>query len=233
MTTSCAPVLLKLSGEALKGSAEGIFDPVILHRVGAEIAAASRPVAVVVGGGNIVRGRDLGAVTDRPARGDYMGMMATVLNALALRESLETAGAEALVVAPYAIPNVTMAYDRDRVLAALGAGRTVLFAGGTGHPFFTTDTAAALRAVEIGAAVLLKGSTVDGIYSADPRRDPEAKRFEHLSFDEAVAGGYGVMDQTAFTLCRSHTIPIRVFDMTPPGAIATALGPHPTGTLVG
>ncbi len=233
MMNPCAPALLKLSGEALKGDAEGVFDPVILHRVGAEIAAADRPVAVVVGGGNIVRGRDLGAVTDRPARGDYMGMLATILNALALRESLERAGGAAVVVAPYAIPNICVAYDRDQVLAAIDQQRTVVFAGGTGHPFFTTDTAAALRAVEIGAAVLLKGSNVDGIYSADPRRDPGAQRFERLSFDEAVAGGYGVMDQTAFTLCRSHAIPIRVFDMTSPGAIAVALGPHPTGTLVG
>ena len=135
--------------------------------------------------------------------------------------------------APHHIPNVARQYDRESVMRDLGQGIIVIFGGGTGHPFFTTDTTAALRAVEIGASELLKGSKVDGIYSADPKKDPNAQRFDKLSYDEAVAGRYGVMDATAFPICRDHNILIRVFDMTSAGAIAKALGPDPQGTVVG
>ena len=131
------------------------------------------------------------------------------------------------------VPNVARAYDRNQVIGWLRSGAIVVFGGGTGHPFFTTDTAAALRAAEIGASELLKGSKVDGIYTADPKKDPQAKRFDRLTFDQAVEGRYGVMDAAAFALCRENRVPIRVFDMTKPGTITQALGANPPGTLVG
>jgi uridylate kinase len=143
------------------------------------------------------------------------------------------AGGRCEIMAPHAVPNVAHRYDRSRALSLLADGVLVVFGGGTGHPFFTTDTAAALRAAEIDAEVLLKGSKVDGIYSADPKRDPLAKRLERLSFQQALDGRYGVMDLAAFELCRDRGINIRVFDMTTPGGITAALGPNPPGTLVG
>jgi uridylate kinase len=229
-----APVLLKLSGEALKGVSDGVFDRSLVDRFAAEIYAASAAgvrVAVVVGGGNILRGRDLGQTVD-PTRGDHMGMLATLINALALRDGIERAGGRAEVVGPHAIPQVCHGFRRDQVLAWLDAGTVVVFGGGSGHPFFSTDTAAALRAAEIGASVVLKASGVDGVYSADPRKDPTARRFERLSFDDAIAGRYAVMDLTAFALCRERDIPIRIFDGRPAGALRSALGPDPQGTLV-
>ncbi len=236
MDTSKRPRLLKLSGEALSGSSEGILDQRELDRVCAEVvagASAGAPVAIVVGGGNIMRGADLKVRSSDPTRGDYMGMLATLINALALKDGIERAGGRCEVMAPQAIANVARAYDRQQAMTWLAAGVIVVFGGGTGHPFFTTDTAAALRAAEIGAAELIKGSKVDGIYSSDPKKDPKAKRFDVLTFDQAVEGRFGVMDLTAFTLCRDHDVSIRVFDMTKPGAITAALGPNPPGTLVG
>ncbi len=229
------PRLLKLSGEAL-GADDGIIDDAELMRVCRELvagASAAAPVAVVVGGGNIIRGANVKAVATDPTRGDYMGMLATLINALALKGGIERAGGRCEVVGPHAIPNVCRAYDRAQVLAWLAAGVIVVFGGGTGHPFFTTDTTAALRAAEIGAAEVLKASKVDGIYTADPKKDPTATRFEYLTFDQAIAGRYGVMDTAAFALCRDHAIGIRVFDMTVAGTISAALGDHPPGTLVG
>lgn len=228
------PRLLKLSGEAL-GSAEHVFNQGELDRVCAELVDGARmgPVAVVVGGGNILRGAELKSRAIDPTRGDYMGMLATLINALALRDGIERSGGKCEVVGPHAIPNVAKQYDRAQVVEWLHDGVIVVFGGGTGHPFFTTDTAAALRAAEIGAGELLKGSMVDGIYSADPKKDPSAKRFDVLTFDQALAGRYGVMDVAAFALCREQRIFIRVFDMTQPGAVAAALGPNPPGTLVG
>jgi uridylate kinase len=229
------PRLLKLSGEAL-GGGTGVFDQREIDRVCGELVAGARagaPVAVVVGGGNIVRGIDLKGRAADPLRGDYMGMLATLINSLALRDAIERAGGRCEVVAPHAVPNVAKGYDRQQTLAWLASGTIVIFGGGTGHPCFTTDTAAALRAAEIGAGELLKGSKVDGVYSADPKKDPSAKRFDTLTFDQALAGRYGVMDLAAFELCRDRGVSIRVFDMTKPGAIAAALGPNPPGTLVG
>ena len=228
------PRLLKLSGEAL-GAADGIFDYAVVDRVCAEVVSGSRhqPVAVVIGGGNILRGASVKGRSDDPTRGDYMGMLATLINALALAEGVERAGGQALVVGPHLVPNVCIADDRALVMDALADGVIVIFGGGTGHPFFTTDTTAALRAAEIGAGELLKGSKVDGIYTADPKKDPTAVRFERLSYDQALDGRYGVMDTAAFALCRDQRIFIRVFDMTQPGQIAAALGPKPPGTLVG
>lgn len=229
-----APLLLKISGEALKGEAPGPFDPAVLDRVAGEIVAGTgvRGLAVVVGGGNLVRGADVAGVLAERVTGDYMGMLATLINALALRDALVRAGGRCLLVAPTAVPNVAEAYDRARVLAALGDGVVVVFGGGTGHPFFTTDTTAALRAAEIGAAAVLKGSNVDGVYDRDPRAHRDARRFERLDFDAALRGRYAVMDQTAFALCREQAIPIRVFDMGRPGSVAAALGDDPPGTLV-
>jgi uridylate kinase len=226
-------LLLKISGEALK-AAEGIHDPAIVAQVCTEIAAAVRGgkrIALVVGGGNIVRGARVAAGAD-PTAGDYMGMLATLINAIALREGLLAAGCRALVVGPHAIPNVCAGYVRSAVMAELDAGAVVIFGGGTGHPFLTTDTTAALRGAEIGADEVLKASNVDGVYDRDPRKDPAARRFDRLSFDQCLAGRYAVMDQTAFTLCRDRHLPIRVFAMDAPGAIASALGDDPPGTLI-
>ena len=234
-TPAIRPRLLKLSGEALKGTKAGVLDPDEVERVCREViagAAAGTPTAIVIGGGNIFRGGEFRKGID-PTRGDYLGMLATLFNALALKDAIERLGARATVVAPYAVPNVARAYDRADVMARLAEGEIIVFGGGTGHPFFTTDTAAALRAAEIGAAELLKGSKVDGIYTADPKKDPTATRFERLTFDQAIEGRYGVMDAAAFAICRENRVAIRVFDMTQPGTITAALGEHPPGTLVG
>jgi uridylate kinase len=161
-----------------------------------------------------------------------MGMLATMINALGLQDGIERAGGRCAVHGPTAIPNVCCAFERAVALRQLAEGQVVVFGGGTGHPFFTTDTAAALRAAEIGAAVVLKGSKVDGIYTADPRKDPAATRIPRLTFAQALAGRYGVMDQAAFELCQANRIAIRVFDMTAPGTIAAALGANPPGTIV-
>lgn len=226
------PRLLKLSGEVLAGSA-GIHDRAVVERVCRELLAglAHGPVAVVVGGGNILRGGGRRDAAD-PTRGDRQGMLATLINALELQDAIERLGGQAAVHGPYAIPNVCAAFDRAQARAQLAAGTVVILGGGTGHPFFTTDTAAALRAAELGASVLLKGSKVDGVYTADPARDPGAQRLPRLTYDEALAGRYGVMDLAAFDLCRAAGIAIRVFAMTRPGAIAAALGPDPPGTLI-
>ncbi|TVR44496.1 MAG: UMP kinase [Planctomycetota bacterium] len=229
------PVLLKLSGEALRGSSDGIFDPAMLSRVAEEIQPAvmrGQSVALVIGGGNIIRGKDVRHLDQPRGRSDDLGMLATLINAVALRAALEQAGVAATVVAPYAIPNVSIAQDRALVRELLAKRTVVIFGGGTGQPFFTTDTAAALRAAEIGARCLLKGSQVDGVYSADPAKDPHAKRYDHLTFDEAISQRLQVMDTAAFALCREQAIPIRVFDMHRPGSITAALGPNPPGTLV-
>ncbi len=231
--TTMRPRLLKLSGEALGGE-QGVHDTAEVTRVCAELVTGCRagaPVAVVVGGGNILRGGGMRGATD-PTRGDYMGMLATLINALALKSGIEAAGGRCEVVGPHHVPNVCHQYNRSQVMAWLAERVVVVFGGGTGHPFFTTDTTAALRAAEIGAEVLLKGSKVDGIYTADPKKDPKATRFDHLTFDQALEGRYGVMDAAAFVLCRDQRIAIRVFAMTTPGTIVAALGEHPPGTLV-
>ncbi|MBA3938861.1 MAG: UMP kinase [Planctomycetes bacterium] len=229
------PRLLKLSGEALAGASSETYDFAALDRVASEVVEGSRggaPVAIVVGGGNILRGAELKGRSGDPTRGDYMGMLATLINSLALRDAIERVNGRCEVFAPHVVPNVARQYDRALVTGLLQQGVVVVFGGGTGHPFFTTDTAAALRAAEIGAEEVLKGSKVDGIYNADPKKDPTATRFARLTFDQAIAGRYGVMDLAAFALCREHRIAIRVFDMTAPGAIAAALGPNPPGTIV-
>ncbi|MEK7413520.1 MAG: UMP kinase [Planctomycetota bacterium] len=227
------PRLLKLSGEALAAGGDHCLDRPTVDRVCNEVLGSLvyGPVAIVVGGGNILRGGGMRDGAD-PTRGDRQGMLATLINALALQDAIERVGERCVVHAPYFIPNVCVAFDRAQALAQLAAGAVVVFGGGTGHPFFTTDTAAALRAAEIGAGEVLKGSNVDGIYTADPKKNPTATRIPTMTFAQALAGRYGVMDQAAFEICRDRRIAIRVFDMTAPGAITAALGPNPPGTLV-
>jgi uridylate kinase len=233
LDTMPRPRLLKLSGEALAAGGDAIHDPATVDRVAREVldGLATGPVAIVVGGGNIMRGGGMRQAAD-PTRGDRQGMLATLINALALQDALERAGGRCAVHGPYAVPNVCCAFDRALALQQLAAGTVVVFGGGTGHPWFTTDTAAALRAAEIGAEAVLKGSKVDGIYTADPRKDPTATRIPRLTYEAALAGRYGVMDLAAFELCRQAGVAIRVFDMTAAGSISAALGPNPPGTLV-
>jgi uridylate kinase len=229
-------VLLKLSGEAFADPLVGYgIDPNTVQRVAKEVAEASNggiEVAIVVGGGNIFRGVSQQAKGMDPANADYMGMLATVINALALRDALEHAGAVTRVQSAITMQQLAEPYIRLRAIRHLEKGRVVVFAAGTGNPFFTTDTTAALRAVEVGADVLLKASMVDGIYSADPRLDPTASKLQELTYMEFLSQELGVMDATAVTMCREHDVPIIVFDMTTPGNILRAVSGEPIGTVV-
>jgi uridylate kinase len=229
-------VLLKLSGEAFADPELGYgIDPVTVHRVAAEIAEAQKngvEVAVVVGGGNIFRGVSQAARGMDPANADYMGMLATVINALALRDSLENAGVPTRVQSAITMQELAEPYIRLRAIRHLEKGRVVIFAAGTGNPFFTTDTTAALRAIEINADMLLKASKVDGIYDADPEHNPDASKLTELSYMDFIAQELRVMDTTAVTMCREHKVPIHVFDMTVPGNIVKAVNGDQIGTLV-
>jgi uridylate kinase len=225
-------VLLKLSGEGL---GDGGFDPAAVRSLAAEIAALPRAgveCAVVVGGGNLVRGRDLPRDLVSRTAADAAGMLATVANSLVLAEAIRGAGAPARVLTAVPMPDVAESFTADRARERLAAGEVLLLAGGTGRPYFTTDTAAALRALEIGAEVLLKATTVDGVYDRDPKGDPSAKRFDRLSFDEALDGRFGVMDLTAFALCRENRLPIVVFSLAP-GTLSRAAAGEPVGTRIG
>ncbi|MGH8924820.1 MAG: UMP kinase [bacterium] len=229
-------VLLKLSGEAFADPVTGYgIHPATVKRVATEIAEAvnaGAEVATVVGGGNIWRGVSEHAQGMDPANADYMGMLATVINALALRDALEHAGLETRVQSAISMQQLAEPYIRLRARRHLEKGRVVVFAAGTGNPFFTTDTAAALRAVEVGAAALLKASRVDGIYSADPKLDPKAQKLDELSYMDFLSQELGVMDATAITMCREHDVPIVVFDMTVAGNIVRAIAGEPIGTIV-
>jgi uridylate kinase len=229
-------VLLKLSGEAFADEATGYgIDPLTVKRVAEEIAQANgagSQVAVVVGGGNIFRGVSQAAKGMDPASADYMGMLATVINALALRDAVEKAGVVTRVQSAITMQALAEPYIRLRAIRHLEKGRVVIFAAGTGNPFFTTDTAAALRAVEINASVLLKASRVDGVYDADPRADPNARKIAELTYMDFIAQGLRVMDATAVTMCKEHGVPIVVFDMTVPGNIVRAVAGEPIGTVV-
>ena len=228
-------VLLKLSGEALMGQAAFGIDNAVLGLIANEIRAASSrgvEVALVIGGGNIFRGvRAASAGTDR-ATGDYMGMLATVINALALQDALERHGLPTRVMSAIEIRQIAEPYIRRRAMRHLEKGRIVIFAAGTGNPFFSTDTAASLRAAEIGAEVILKATKVDGVYSADPKLDATATRFSELSYNEFLRLGLKVMDATAVTLCMENSLPIRVFNMMGDGNIQRALSGEMIGTLV-
>ncbi|MDO8905842.1 UMP kinase [Hydrogenophaga sp.] len=228
-------ILLKLSGEALMGDdAFGINRATIVRMV-EEIAEVTRlgvEVAIVIGGGNIFRGVAGGSVGMDRATADYMGMLATVMNSLALADALDKAGVVARVMSAIAIEQVVEPYVRPKALQYLEEGKVVVFAAGTGNPFFTTDTAAALRGAEIGAEIVLKATKVDGVYSADPNKDPNATRYASISFDEAMARNLQVMDATAFALCRDQKLPVKVFSIFKPGALRKVVLGGDEGTLV-
>ena len=228
-------ILLKLSGEALMGDDPfGINHDTIVRMVDevAEVTRLGVQLAVVIGGGNIFRGVAGGSVGMDRATADYMGMLATVMNALALGDTMNKAGLTARVMSAIAIEQVVEPYVRPKALQYLEEGKVVIFAAGTGNPFFTTDTAAALRGAEIGAEVVLKATKVDGIYSADPKLDPKATRYSKISFDDAMAQNLGIMDATAFALCRDQKLPIRVFSILKHGALKRVVMGKDEGTLV-
>ena len=228
-------ILLKLSGEALMGDdAFGINRATIVRMV-EEIAEVTRlgvEVAIVIGGGNIFRGVAGGSVGMDRATADYMGMLATVMNSLALADALEKAGVVARVMSAIAIEQVVEPYVRPKALQYLEEGKVVVFAAGTGNPFFTTDTAAALRGAEIGAEIVLKATKVDGVYTADPKKDPSATRYSAISFDETMVKNLQVMDATAFALCRDQKLPVKVFSIFKPGALRNVVLGGDEGTLV-
>jgi len=228
-------ILLKLSGEALMGEdAYGINRQTIDAIVG-EIAAVARlsvEIGVVIGGGNIFRGVALGAAGMDRATADYMGMLATVMNALALQDAMRRAGLDCRVQSALNIEQVVEPYIRGKAIRYLEEGKIVVFAAGTGNPFFTTDTAAALRASEVGAEIVLKGTKVDGVYTADPRKDPSAKRYDRLTFDEAIQRNLKVMDATALTLCRDQKLPVNVFSIFKKNALLRVVTGGNEGTLV-
>ena len=229
-------VVVKVSGEALMGpDSFGIHQPT-LERIAADLMASQRlgvAIAVVVGGGNIFRGVNVSAKGVARATGDMMGMLATVMNALALESAIEKAGMAARTMSALTMPEVCETYERRRALRHLEQGRVVLLAGGTGNPFFTTDTTAVLRAAEIGAEAVLKATDVDGVYSADPKKDQNAKRYDRLSHQEAIERDLKVMDTTAFALARENRMPIIVFSIREKGAIAAVLRGKGRATVVG
>ncbi len=229
-------VLLKLSGEAMRGRGSSTsLDPAVVRTVAARIKAARAmgvQIAIVIGGGNIFRGgRGQADGIDRTT-GDHMGMLATIVNALALQDALEKLGVETRVQTAIEMKQIAEPFIRRRAIRHLEKGRVVIFGGGTGNPYFTTDSAAALRANEIGADVLLKATKVDGVYSADPLADRTARRYRTLSFREALRNSLKVMDSAAFSLCMDNNLPIIVFDFFKPGTIEAVLAGRPVGTLV-
>ncbi len=228
-------VLLKLSGEVLMGAAGYGIDPDTIDRIAGELAEVRRQgveLAVVIGGGNIFRGLTGAASGMDRASADYMGMLATVMNAVALQDAIERKGETVRVVSALHVKEVAEPYIRRRAVRHLEKGRIVIFAAGTGNPYFTTDTAASLRAMEIGADVVLKGTKVDGVYSSDPARDADAVRYDHLSFTEALTRKLGVMDATAMSLCRDNDMPIMVFNINEPGNLLRAVRGEAVGTMV-
>lgn len=228
-------ILLKLSGESLAGNSGYGFDASMLELYAGEIKSVvdlGAQVAVVLGGGNIFRGlKGNNAGIDR-IQGDYMGMLATVINSLALQASLQNIGIKARVLSGVAVDPVAERISSPRAIQSMQSGEVCIIAGGTGNPFFTTDTAAALRAVEIHADVLLKGTRVDGVYTADPEKDPDAVRYETLKFAEAYDKGLSIMDLTAFTLCRENNMPVIVFDVNKAGNLQKIIRGENVGTLV-
>ncbi|HHH47144.1 MAG TPA: UMP kinase [Thiotrichales bacterium] len=228
-------ILLKLSGEALMGDMNYGIDPAIIGRLADEITALSQrgvQVALVIGGGNIFRGAGLAEAGIDRVTGDHMGMLATVMNSLAMQDALERRGAFCRVMSALQINQVCEDYIRRRAVRHLEKGRVVIFAAGTGNPFFTTDSAASLRAIEINADLLLKATKVDGVYDSDPATNPDARRYHRLSYDEVLDRRLGVMDATAIVLCRDNGIPLRVFNIFNPGDLARIVEGEDIGTLV-
>ena len=228
-------VLLKLSGEALMGDLDYGIEPKVIQRIAAEIATARNlgvEIAIVIGGGNIFRGAGLARAGMDRVTGDYMGMLATVMNALAIQDALESLDVYARVMSALQIHEVCEDYIRRRAVRHLEKGRVVILAAGTGNPFFTTDTAASLRAIEIGADVLLKATKVDGVYDSDPLSNPGAKRFETVSYDQVLSDKLSVMDATAIVMCRDNNLPLRIFDLTEENALVQAMSGEEIGTVV-
>jgi len=228
-------ILLKLSGEALLGSADYGIDPKVIHRLARETLEVQRTgveVGIVIGGGNIFRGEGLAAAGMDRVTGDHIGMLATVINALAFQDALEKMGARVRVMSAIKINEVCEDFIRRRAIRHLEKGRIAIFAAGTGNPFFTTDSAAALRSIEIGADLLLKATKVDGVYSADPKKDSSAQRFEQLTYDQVIERKLAVMDTAAIALCRDHRIPLRIYDMSREGDLMRIMQGEAIGTLV-
>lgn len=228
-------ILLKLSGESLQGSKQFGIDPAVIRQYAMEVKSAADlgvQVSIVIGGGNIFRGQDAEENGLDKVQGDYMGMLATVINGMALQSGIEKLGITTRLMTAFAIKEVAEPYIRRRALRHLEKGRVVIFGAGTGNPYFTTDTAASLRAIEIEADVILKGTRVDGIYTADPEKDPNATKFSTLSFSEVISKKLNVMDLTAFTLCQENELPIIVFDIHKQGNLESILKGNEVGTFV-
>ena len=228
-------LVVKLSGEALGGAAGSGLDPAVLQRLAGEVVAAGRlaELALVLGGGNLCRGAELAAAGVDRVTADHMGMLATVMNALAFRDALQQAGAAATLLSSHAIASVAAGYSASVARARLAAGEVVLLAGGTGNPLFTTDTAACLRALEVGAELVVKATKVDGVYSADPLSEPDAERFEQLTYRDVLARRLRVMDLTAIALCEEHALPLVVCDIDAPGTLTKVAAGAKVGTRVG
>lgn len=228
-------ILLKLSGEALMGSLDYGIDPDVIKRIATEISAVRDmdiEIGVVIGGGNIFRGAGLARAGMDRVTGDHMGMLATVINSLALQDALEAVGCYARVMSALQVHEVCEDYIRRRAIRHLEKGRVTIFAAGTGNPFFTTDTAASLRAIEIGADLLLKATKVDGIYSSDPMLDKNARLYKEISYDTVLHDKLNVMDATAIVMCRDNNIPLRVFNLNSEGSLVKVVSGGAVGTLV-
>jgi uridylate kinase len=232
MALAYSSALLKLSGEALGGDKGFGFDNQVLEALATEVHSMGVRLSLVVGGGNIIRGANASREGLDRVSADYMGMLATVINALALQGVLEQFGMETRVMSAIRMESVAEPYIRRRAMRHLDKGRVVIFAGGTGNPFFSTDTTAVLRALEVEAQVILKATNVDGVYSADPRKDPTAEFLPEVSFQEALVRNLAVMDANAFGLCKANQLPIIVFNINQPGAVARVLRGERVGTIV-
>lgn len=228
-------ILLKLSGEALMGESDYGIEPAVIRRIAEEIhglSSAGLEIGVVIGGGNIFRGAGLAQGGMDRVTGDHMGMLATVINSLAMQDALEKVGSQCRVMSALKVNQVCEDYIRRRAVRHLEKGRVVIFAAGTGNPFFTTDSAASLRAIEMGAEIMLKATKVDGVYTADPVSNPDARRYDRLTYEEAIVKKLAVMDATALVLCRDQGMPIRVFDLHTPGNLGRVAAGEDVGTLV-
>ncbi|MEN8763515.1 MAG: UMP kinase [Thiogranum sp.] len=228
-------ILLKVSGEALMGDGNYGIEPAVIARIAEEIhglSAAGLEIGLVIGGGNIFRGAGLAQAGMDRVTGDHMGMLATVINSLAMQDALEKMGSKCRVMSALQVNQVCEDYIRRRAVRHLEKGRVVIFAAGTGNPFFTTDSAASLRAIEVGAQIMLKATKVDGVYTDDPVRNPDARRYDRLTYQEAIVKKLAVMDTTALVLCRDQSMPIRVFDLHTPGNLGRVAAGEDVGTLV-
>lgn len=229
-------ILLKCSGEALMGKSQFGIDPSVLDTLARDVAELIQmgvEVGLVVGGGNLFRGKALSKAGVGRVTGDHMGMLATVMNALAIRDALERIDMPARIMSAIPMLGVVDSYHRRKAITHLRTGHVVIFAAGTGNPFFTTDTAACLRAIEVGADVVLKATKVDGVYSDDPFKNPEAKRYDYLTYKEVLTKGLEVMDSTAICLCQDQGMPLQVFDMAAPNALKRIVNGERVGTIVG